>query len=97
MVQFDVRELFLNLPFSVTIYFAHVCKTCLKKLKEQTLKDEEAELPEEIKTLTNLCRQDHQVKDTSSSKSNADYAECHTVCGQRCCVKNYSVLTFQTH
>lgn len=64
--QLNVRELLSNLPFSVVICSAHVCKTCLQKLKKrQVLKDQEAKLIAELKTLTSLCGQSDDVTTTN--------------------------------
>lgn len=71
--QLNVRELLSNLPFSVTICSAHVCKTCLQKLKKrQALKDQEAKILEEIKMLTSLCGHGGQVELLGSSQSKSD-------------------------
>jgi hypothetical protein len=77
--KLNVRELLSNLPFSVNICSAHVCKTCLQKVKKrQDLKDQEAKLLEEIRTLTDLCRQDKQIKVSGSSKSISE-SDCRDV------------------
>ena len=76
--QLNVRELLSNLPFSVTICSAHVCKTCLQKLKKrQVLKGKENELLEEIKTLTSSCGQHSQGENLASIiNSNSDNTDC---------------------
>ena len=90
--QLNVRELLSNLPFSVVICSAHVCKTCLQKLKKrQVLKDQEAKLIEEIKTLTSLGGQSDNVTTTNLNSDRPSPTDDPSL-GQ-----NDFVLTFWTH